>query len=233
MNPFENPLGEYWSREVLEGADKIRKSISQDIQEELGLYKLQQERIQAGDPLPIKWEKPKETPIPLLPISLKSKRRISREEMFAQITQIVAQRSTCLRSKVGAILVRDGRIVSMGYNGPVTGMPECEPIPEEVKSMSPAYFVGWTIEHPNACQGAGCSRSIHAETNAIAFAAKAGVSVDGCIMYCSMSPCINCAKLIVNSGIKKVVYLQEYRDTTGIQFLLESGIEVQHFEVEE
>jgi len=66
--------------------------------------------------------------------------------------------------------------------------------------------------------------------NAIAFAAKAGVSVDGCTMYCSMSPCINCAKIIVNSGIKELKYVEEYRDTAGLRLLKKAGIEVEKLE---
>ena len=80
------------------------------------------------------------------------------------------------------------------------------------------------------CQGAGCTRSLHAETNAIAFAARAGVSVEGCTMYCTMSPCINCAKVIVNSGIKKLVYMEEYRDTSGLDLLKSAGITVVHLD---
>lgn len=146
---------------------------------------------------------------------LRPRERISRDEMFSQICQVVAQRSTCLRSQVGALIVKDGRIVSMGYNGPVSGMPACENISpfgkeEEIKQRM--------------CMGPGCTRSCHAETNAIAFAARSGVAVEGCTMYCTMSPCINCAKVIVNSGIREVRYLEEYRDHSGIDLLITAGV---------
>lgn len=162
------------------------------------------------------------------------RKRISRDEMFSQIVQVVAQRSTCLRYQVGALIVRDGRIVSMGYNGPVSGRPECVKLPtfEELISSSeyagrPAFQVINELNNDSRlCEGPGCTRSLHAETNAIAFAAKAGVSVDGCTLYCSLSPCINCAKVIVNSGIKEVKFLERYRNEDGIQFLKESGITV-------
>ena len=72
--------------------------------------------------------------------------------------------------------------------------------------------------------GPSCDRSIHAEANAIAFAARAGISIEGATMYCSMSPCINCAKLIINSGIKELVYLEEYRDNSGIRLLQKANI---------
>lgn len=156
--------------------------------------------------------------------------RISRDEMFIKICQVVAQRSTCLRSQVGAVIVKDNRVVSMGYNGPVSGMPACEDLPNVLECPTEGTFSLWKENHPLMCQGAGCTRSLHAETNAIAFAARAGVSVEGCTMYCTMSPCINCAKVIVNSGIKCLKYLEGYRDTSGLELLMAAGIEVGHLE---
>lgn len=136
--------------------------------------------------------------------------RVTRQEMFKEMVQLISQRSTCLRSKVGALIEKDGRVISIGYNGPASGFPECLPQTQFHRS--------------NECLGAGCTRSIHAEMNAIAFAAKAGISVEDATMYCSMSPCINCAKLIINSGIKTVVYLEEYRDKAGIELLKRARI---------
>lgn len=153
--------------------------------------------------------------------------RISRDQMFSQICSVVAQRSTCLRSQVGALIVREGRIVSMGYNGPVSGMPACSK-PDDLQQKLIA--TGALEPSGTECMGPGCTRSLHAETNAIAFAARAGVSVEGCTMYCSMSPCINCAKVIVNSGIKELKYLKEYRDTSGLELLEKAGIKVVHLE---
>lgn len=150
--------------------------------------------------------------------------RISREKMFSQICSVVAQRSTCLRSQVGALIVRDGRIISMGYNGPVSGMPACS---KPDGSQQVLIIAGVLEPTGTECMGPGCTRSLHAETNAIAFAARAGVSVEGCTMYCSMSPCINCAKVIVNSGIKELKYLEEYRDTSGLELLRKAGITVE------
>ena len=122
-------------------------------------------------------------------------------------------------------------MVSMGYNGPVSGVPACEDRPNVLECPTEEAFFQWKQDHPLMCQGAGCTRSLHAETNAIAFAARAGVSVEGCTMYCTMSPCINCAKVIVNSGIKKLVYMEEYRDTTGLGLLKSAGITVVHLDV--
>lgn len=153
--------------------------------------------------------------------------RISRDRMFTTICQVVAQRSTCLRSQVGAVIVKDNRVVSMGYNGPVSGMPACnqpDPLQEVLLRRGALKPLG------TECMGPNCTRSCHAETNAIAFAARAGVAVEGCTMYCTMSPCINCAKVIVNSGIKKLVYMEEYRDTTGLDLLKSAGITVVHLD---
>lgn len=137
--------------------------------------------------------------------------RITRQEMFKEMVTLISKRSTCLRSKVGALIEKDGRVISIGYNGPASGFPEC---------LLPTEY-----HRSNECMGPGCTRSLHAEMNAIAFAAKAGISVEGATMYCSMSPCINCAKLIINSGIKTVVYLDEYRDRSGIELLKKAEIQ--------
>lgn len=124
--------------------------------------------------------------------------RISREQMFFEIAKIVSLRSTCLRKQVGAVIEKKGRVVSIGYNGVVGGEAHCSEL---------------------ECEGAGCNKSVHAEMNAIAFAAREGVSLKGSTLYVTLSPCINCAKIIVNSGIKEVKYLEKYRDVEGIEFL--------------
>lgn len=163
--------------------------------------------------------------------NLETRDRISRDTMFSYICTVVANRSTCLRSQVGALITRDGRIISLGYNGPVSGMPPCvkrNPYLDALDYRSPYFSSGEGLEYSKrACMGPGCTRSLHAETNAIAFAAKLGVSVEGCTMYCSMSPCINCAKVIVNSGIKELKYLEEYRDPSGLELLEKAGIRVE------
>ena len=170
----------------------------------------------------------------------RTRTRISRDTMFTMICQVVAQRSTCWRSQVGAVIVKDNRVVSMGYNGPVSGMPACiqkPPLWDEVMDNFPGDGpLGLELQEKRremqerVCMGPGCTRSLHAETNAIAFAARAGVSVEGCTMYCTMSPCINCAKVIVNSGIKRLVYMEEYRDTSGLDLLKSAGITVVHLD---
>lgn len=133
--------------------------------------------------------------------------RPSRDEIFGEMTAILSKRSVCKRLHVGAMLVVDGRPISVGYNGPPSGFSHCE-----------------------KCDGETCGVSIHAEINAIAFAAKNGVKVDRATMYCTDSPCINCAKAMVSAGIKRVAYIREYRLTEGVELLRRAGIEVERIE---
>src|SRR5690606_35308353 len=128
--------------------------------------------------------------------------------MVMQITEVVAKRSTCLRAQVGATIIRDNRVVSIGYAGAPSRLKHC-------------------TENGCKMEDGHCIRTVHAEANAIAFAAKAGISTDGAEMYVTHSPCTNCAKLIINSGIRRVTY-KEYRGD-GIELLDHAGIEVIHF----
>jgi dCMP deaminase len=117
--------------------------------------------------------------------------RVSWEEYFMDIAQAIATRATCPKRKVGAILVRDRMILSGGYNGSMRGAPHCD---------DPA--VGCLLD------GAGkCRRTIHAEANAILQAARNGVTIDGAICVVTRCPCWNCYKLLSNSGVTKVIYL--------------------------
>ncbi len=141
--------------------------------------------------------------------------RMSRDEMFVEIVKTVAKRCTCIRpidlaGQVGAILVQEGRVISMGYAGSPKGMPHC-------------LDVGCIM------QDGACVRTIHAEANAIAFAAKTGTPTNGSTMYCTLGPCLNCAKLIINSGIREVVYINDYRTSEGIELLKIAGIKVRKY----
>lgn len=135
--------------------------------------------------------------------------RFSRDELLGNIAKLVARRSTCLRSSVGAVLAREGRIISMGYNGAPSGMPHCEP-----ETCGPDE---------------GCERTVHAEANAIAFAAKTGIETDGSTLYTTHSPCNDCAKLLINAGIKRVIYWEKYRDPAPVNLLMASGVDVEQF----
>lgn len=130
--------------------------------------------------------------------------RISREEMLLEVAAVIARRGTCLRLQVGAVIVRDGRIVSTGYNGSPVGLPHCSPA---------------------TCNAAEpCTHASHAELNAITYAARAGVATHDCDMYCTDSPCLACARAIINAGIRSVHYSRRYRIIEGIELLQSVGI---------
>lgn len=141
--------------------------------------------------------------------------RLTRDKMFMQIAEIVAQRSTCPRKHVGAVMVRENHIVSIGYNGAPPGLPHCTD-------------GGCALEFPHEQFGlqGGCTRAIHAEMNCIAFAARQGAPTDDATMYCTCATCANCAALLASSGIKRFVYLESYRLTAGIDLLKEANVEV-------
>lgn len=134
--------------------------------------------------------------------------RISRDEMLFMIAQTVAKRSTCLRRSIGALLVVDGRILSIGYNGAPPGQPHCL---EEGCLIDP--------------DTGGCNRTQHAEANTIAWAARHGIRTAGSVLYTTVSPCLTCAKMIITSGITKVLYFEEYRDTAPMEYLRDAGVE--------
>src|SRR5262245_49201099 len=125
-----------------------------------------------------------------------SDRRIGWDQYFMQICAVVARRSTCLRAAVGAVIVRDRIILATGYNGSPSGMPHCTE-------------VGCLITVSTAPDGEveeNCFRTIHAEINAIAQAAKTGVSIQGSDIYITHSPCFHCLKVLINTGIRRVCY---------------------------
>jgi dCMP deaminase len=134
------------------------------------------------------------------------------------ITTLVAQRSTCTRRAVGAIIVKDKRILSTGYNGAPTGIRHCL----EVGCLRESLQVPSGERH-ELCRG------IHAEQNAIIQAAYHGVSVKDALLYCTNQPCAICAKMIINAGIKKIYYQSGYTDALAQEMLTEAGIDlIQH-----
>lgn len=118
--------------------------------------------------------------------------RLDWDQYFMQIANVVSSRATCDRKNVGAVIVKDRAILSTGYNGSVAGCPHCDDVGHD-------YVDGH------------CVRTVHAECNAIAQAAKHGVSVEGADVYVNTFPCWNCFKILANSGIKNIFYLDEYR----------------------
>lgn len=136
--------------------------------------------------------------------------RPSWDEYFMSIALQVARRSTCDRAHVGAIIVKDRRILTTGYNGSPSGLPHCDD-------------VGHLLVDGH------CVRTLHAEQNAIIQAAYHGVSVHGSSIYVTHQPCLICAKMIINAGIRRVVYAGKYPDNLARQFMAEAGVGLQHF----
>ena len=135
------------------------------------------------------------------------------DEYFLDIAALVARRSTCRRRSVGALLVRDRRLLTTGYNGAPSGLRHCLDIGclrEEMKIPSG--------ERHELCRG------LHAEQNAIIQAALHGVSIRGATLYCTSHPCIICSKMIINSGISGVVFRDGYSDGLSREILTEAGI---------
>jgi len=142
-----------------------------------------------------------------------SRDRLSLDDYFMEIASVVAKRSTCLRNQVGALFVRDKRILSTGYNGAPSGLQHCD-------------IVGCAREGVMSGTRHELCRAVHAEQNAIIQAALHGISIEGAILYCTHQPCILCAKMMINARIYKVVYRQSYPDETSLNFLKEAGIEI-------
>ena len=134
---------------------------------------------------------------------------------FMNITNLVAERSTCTRRAVGAVLVKDKRILSTGYNGAPSGLKHCR----EVGCLREQLGVESGKMH-ELCRG------IHAEQNAIIQAAYHGVSVKGAAVYCTNQPCSICARMIINAGIQKIYYQSGYADSLALELLGEAGIEL-------
>ena len=142
--------------------------------------------------------------------------RPSWPEYFMAITKLVATRSTCLRRHVGAILVKDKRILASGYNGAPSGLKHCE----EVGCLRADSSIPSGERH-ELCRG------LHAEQNAIIQAANHGISIKGSILYCTNKPCVICTKMIINAGIKKIYYEEGYDDPLSDRMLAEAGLEIE------
>ncbi len=141
------------------------------------------------------------------------------DEYFISISKNVSQLSTCERHHVGAVIAKDKHILTTGYNGAPKGTAHCTDIGcVRIKENIPSGT------HQEKC------RAVHAEQNAIIQAAYHGVSIAGGTLYCTHQPCILCAKMIINSGIQRVVYLQDYPDVDSLEMLSEAGIVVEKIE---
>jgi dCMP deaminase len=145
------------------------------------------------------------------------------DDIFIDLAINLAKRSHCVKLQVGAVLAKDTRIVSIGYNGPPAGTYNCDEQWPEVGC-------------PRAASG-GCSLALHAEQNAILYALRNQASVVGATLYVTLSPCLPCARIIFTAGIKKVIYVHSYAaykgldKEEGIEFLKEFGVDVQLYKL--
>lgn len=147
--------------------------------------------------------------------------KLSFDQIFMKLATDLAQRSHCVKAQVGAVLAKDTRIISIGYNGPPAGTHNCdEEWPE----------TGCPRDSKNSC-----SLALHAEENAILYAVKNGASLEGSTLYITLSPCLPCARIIYSSGIKKVYYLNSYAEykglsaDEGVDFLNKFGVDANKF----
>ena len=147
--------------------------------------------------------------------------RPSKDEYFMGLAMAVARRSTCLRRQVGAVIVDNrGRVAATGYNGAPTGMEHCSKI-------------GCLRDRENILSGQQQQRcrAVHAEQNALIQAVGTGAQLEGGTIYTLISPCVICAKMILNTRLAKVVYLEDYPDEYATSLMKEGGLEIVHFPV--
>ena len=143
------------------------------------------------------------------------------DDIYMDLAVKIAQRSHCIKRHVGAVLAKETRIISVGYNGPPAGTHNCD---EEFGET------GCALDSKGSC-----SLAIHAEQNAILYAAKNKVNVKGSTLYVSLSPCLSCARIIYSMGINRVVYLNSYAEykglssDEGLDFLSKFGVEIEKY----
>ncbi len=144
--------------------------------------------------------------------------RPSYDEYFMEMAYVIAKRSTCLRRKVGAILVKDKHILSTGYNGAPKGMKHCSEI-------------GCLRENMNIPSGERheLCRGLHAEQNVIIQAAVFGTSIKDSVLYCTNTPCVVCVKMLINAGVREIIYAGDYPDELAKRMLSESGLKIKRF----
>lgn len=144
-----------------------------------------------------------------------SENRLGWDAYFLEIAEVIAKRSTCLRRKVGALLVKDKHILSTGYNGAPKGMAHCR----EVGCLREELNIPSGYRH-ELCRG------LHAEQNAVIQAAVHGVSIKGATLYVTAQPCSICAKILINAEVEKIVVADGYPDGLALNLLKEAGIEI-------
>lgn len=147
-------------------------------------------------------------------------KRPSLDEYFMKMAYLASTRSTCLRRKVGAVIVKDKRVLSTGYNGAPKGLPHCEEVGciREDKDIP-------TGERHELCRG------VHAEQNAIIQAAVFGTSIEDGKIYTTNHPCVVCAKLLINANISEIIYDNDYIDSLAKEVLSQSKVKVRRFKL--
>lgn len=152
------------------------------------------------------------------------KKKPSFEDIYMDLAESLAVRSHCVKAQVGAVLTKDTRIISLGYNGPPAGTHNCDEV--------------WPEEGCPRDSKGSCSLALHAEQNAILYASKNGVTIDGSTLFVTLSPCIACARVIYSVGIKKVFFKRSYAqfkgipNDEGVDFLRRFGVEVVQYQKE-
>ena len=142
------------------------------------------------------------------------------DERFMQLAEDVSTWASCLRRKVGAVIVRDNRVMTTGYNGASAGIMTCVKRGECLREK---------LGIPSGTRHEVCYAA-HAEQNAIIQAAKYGVNIDGATLYCTHQPCGICAKIIINAGIKRIVYKEGYPDEFSMQLFSDAGTKIEKYE---
>ncbi|MEQ1734615.1 MAG: dCMP deaminase family protein [Bacteroidia bacterium] len=143
------------------------------------------------------------------------------DDIYMDLATSLALRSHCVKAQVGAVLTKDSRVISLGYNGPPAGTHNCD---EQ-----------WPIEGCPRDSKGSCSLALHAEQNAILYASKNNVEISGSTLYVTLSPCISCARVIFTTGIKRVIYLNSYanykglKSDEGVDFLVKFGVDVSRY----
>ena len=144
------------------------------------------------------------------------------DHRFMEMAQLVGTWASCIRRSIGAVIVKDKRVLTTGYNGAPAGVKTCVE-----RGECPRQKMGI----PSGQRHELCY-AVHAEQNAIIQAAKLGVNIDGATLYCTHQPCVLCAKMIVNAGISRVVYGEGYPDEFSMQMFEEAGVLVEHYGAE-
>ena len=149
--------------------------------------------------------------------------RPSWDEYFMEVTRAVAKRATCDRGRSGCVIARDKQILVTGYVGSAAGLPHCDEIGHQMK----------VVRHEDGHESQHCVRTTHAEQNAIVQAAKLGVSIKNSILYCKMTPCTTCARMIINAGIVRVVCEKRYHaGAESEQMFRKVGVALEYFNEE-